>query len=55
MSKKINFLISDDDVEKIEVGTLVYKLIMEEMLCKHISELLKKDTDDILMEDYILW
>lgn len=51
MIKKIKFEIYENDEKEIEVGKSLYKFIAESILEKYISEVLKKNTEDIMLED----
>lgn len=51
MIKKIKFEIHENGEREIELGKTVYKFIAESILEKYISELLKKNTEDIMLED----
>ena len=51
MIKKIKFEIYENEEKEVEVGKTVYKFIAESILEKYISEVLKQNTEDIMLED----
>lgn len=51
MIKKIKFEVYENEEKEVELGKAVYKFIAESILERYISEVLKRNTEDIMLGD----
>lgn len=51
MIKKIKFEIYENEEKEVELGKTVYKFIAESILEKYIAEILKQNTEEVMLED----